>query len=494
MQKRRSFLKTLPVLGFSALLGQTTAAVSAEPKPRKVEKWDVVVVGAGIAGLSCALRAAELGARVVLLEKMPRPASTTNCSGGWLAATQTKYQSAKDRNEDSIEAFINDMMKVSGYRSDPSLIRAYANEANKAVEWLGDHGVKYRIWKQHYPELARCHIPIPEPGLKPGSQITKVLLNRLAEAKVPVRYSTKAVELIHDDVFNVLGVSCITGDHRTDFMAKGGVVLTTGGFSGNNEMVGRYIGPAVARMVLRGSPYTTGENIIMAQQVNAKMVNMDQYYAGPITPTGHCNPSMLMHAGYGIQLNTQGKRFVNEGLGQIVKARAIAELNPDNMSYLMINLEADRNDNILSKNLKKFRMLQVDVPSGNTIEEAAKNAGLPVENVVQTVKEFNEAVRNNTLDKLTPPYFSPTPAPLEKGPFFMIPAAGGIASTMGGPKIDDHARVVNFENKPIPGLYAAGAAAGGVWYGGDISGSQLGGGLVFGRIAAADASKRAKGE
>lgn len=481
------------MLGAAAFAGHSSVAQesSAPKNNRKTEQWDVVVVGAGIAGLSCALRAKELGANVVLLEKMPRPASTTNCSAGWLAATKTKYQDPKD--QDTIEAFYEDMMKVSDYRSDPKLIRAYANEAGKSVEWLGDHGVKYKIWKQHYPELSRCHIPIAD-GIKPGAQISRVLLKALAEANVPIRYNTKAVELIHDDCFNVLGVSCITGDHRTDFMAKGGVVLTTGGFSGNNEMVGRYMGPAVARMVLRGSPYITGENVIMAQQVNAKMVNMDQYYAGPITPSGHCNPSMLMHAGYGIQLNTQGKRFVEEELGQILKARAIAERTPDNMSYLLINLEADKNDNILSNTLKRFKLLQVNVPQGNTIEEAAKAAGLPVANVVATVKEYNKAVKAGKTNELNPPYFSPTPTTLEKGPFFMVPAAGGIASTMGGPKIDDHARVVNFENHPIPGLYAAGAAAGGVWYGGDISGSQLGGGLVFGRIAAADATKRAKGE
>ena len=132
------------------------------------------------------------------------------------------------------------------------------------------------------------------------------------------------------------------------------------------------------------------------------------------------------------------------------------------------------------------------VPKGDTIEEVAKAAGVDPVALAETVKEFNAAVKAGKAKELDPPYEYETPHALETGPYYMVPAAGGMPSTMGGPKIDKDARVVNFEMKPIPGLYAAGAAAGGLWYQDDIGGNQLGGGMVFGRVAARHAAARAK--
>lgn len=492
---RRNLLKGGLLCSTAAVAAVAVTPASAklvEKSQPKTEEWDVVVVGAGFAGLSAALEAHEQGARVLLIEKMGRPDSTSAYSSGWIAATKTRYQDPNEK--DSKEAYFEDMMKVSGGRSDPSLIRAYAEIAGESVDWLGDHGMKFKIWKQHAPELMRCHIVPGENGLTGGAQICKVMLDALEKAGVPVRYNTKAVELIHDECFNVLGVSCVTGKHRTNFMTKGGVVLATGGFAGNNAMVGQYIGPYASRMVVRGAPWATGENVRLAEQVMAKMVNMDQFYAGPISPVGHCNPSPLMHAGYGIQLNNQGKRFVQEHLGQIEKAVGIASLTPDNMSYLLIGQDADANNNILSSTVNRFAKLGLHVPQGKTIEEAVKAAGLPVDVVMETVKEYNKAVREGKAAKLNPPYLNDHPHELKTGPFYMIPAVGGIANTFGGPKIDANARVVNTEDQPIPGLYAAGAAAGGIWYRADISGSQLGGCLVFGRLAARHAAARAKAQ
>ena len=130
--------------------------------------------------------------------------------------------------------------------------------------------------------------------------------------------------------------------------------------------------------------------------------------------------------------------------------------------------------------------------SDGWIEEAVKQAGLPVEAVMETVAEYNKAVREGKTAELVPPYLNEHPHELKTGPFYLVPAVGGIANTFGGPKIDANARVVNTEDRPIPGLYAAGAAAGGIWYAADVSGSQLGGCMVFGRLAARHAAARAK--
>lgn len=317
-------------------------------------------------------------------------------------------------------------------------------------------------------------------------------MKALEKNGVPIRYNTKAVELIKDECFNVEGVSCITKEGRVNFLAKGGVILTTGGYGANQAMVDQYIGPWASRLIVRGSPWITGENILLANQVHAQLVNMDQFYAGPITPDGHCNPSPLMHAGYGIQVGTNGKRFVPETWLQVPKAKAIAQRTPDNRSFMLIGQDADANANILSDTIKRFARLGFKVFKGDTIEAVAKAAGVPEKNLVETVKTFNAAVKAGKAKELDPPYEYEVPHALETGPFYMIPAAGGMASTFGGPKINGKAEVQNFEHQSIPGLYAAGAAAGGVWYQDDIGGNQLGGGLVFGRVAARNAALRAK--
>ena len=490
MQRRDMMKKSLFGIGAVAAVGVAETATAAPAKKRAEEEWDVVVVGAGFAGMCAALEASEKGAKVVLLEKMGRPDGTTVYSSGWIAAVGSRFQ--KNHPEDNKEAFFNDMMKLSGYRSDPELIRVYANEAGDGIDWLADHGTPFYLWENlAAPELSRCLIS-PGKGITGGSMLIRCLMKALEKNGVPIRYNTKAVELIKDECFNVEGVSCITQEGRVNFLAKGGVILTTGGYGANQAMVDQYIGPWASRLIVRGSPWITGENILLANQVHAQLVNMDQFYAGPITPDGHCNPSPLMHAGYGIQVGTNGKRFVPETWLQVPKAKAIAQRTPDNRSFMLIGQDADANANILSDTIKRFARLGFKVFKGDTIEAVAKAAGVPEKNLVETVKTFNAAVKAGKAKELDPPYEYEVPYALETGPFYMIPAAGGMASTFGGPKINGKAEVQNFEHQSIPGLYAAGAAAGGVWYQDDIGGNQLGGGLVFGRVAARNAALRAK--
>lgn len=486
--KRRDLFKSAALPAAALCLGELAHAGDSSTDSNQ-SQWDVVVVGAGFAGLCAALQAAECGAKVVLLEKMNRPDSTTIYSSGWIACVGSRFQK---NHPDTKEAFFKDMMKLSGYKSDPECIRVYADEAGEGVDWLADHGTPFFLWENlPAPELSRCVIS-PGEGITGGSQLTRCLLKALEKKKVPIHYNTKAIELITDEMLNVKGVTCLTKDKRVNYLAKGGVILTTGGYAANQAMVTQFIGPWASRLILRGSPWITGENITMTQKVMAKLVNLDQFYAGPMTPTGKANPSPLMHAGYGIQINSNGERFLEETMLQVPKAKAIAEKTPDNMSYMLIGQDADKNANILTNTLNRFRRIGYEVPQGNTIEEVAKKAGLPVENVLATVKEFNAAVKAGKCRQLNPPYSYDEPHALETGPFYLIPAAGGIASTFGGPKINAKAEVVNTENRPIKGLYAAGAAAGGVWYQDDIGGNQLGGCMVFGRIAARNASARAK--
>lgn len=490
--KRRDMIKSgLVVAGAISGGALTTTTATAQKHPQsKTDCYDVVVLGAGLAGLCAAVEAKEKGANVVLLEKMGYANGTTVYATGWVSGVNSKvYQ--QQYTDDSEEQMVDDMMKLSLGRADREVLRAYAREAGPGVDWLHEMGVPFKVWPLHAPERNRVMIAQGN-GISGGAIMVQKLIEKCKKIGIPIHYNTKAYKLITNDKMEVLGVTCMTKDGSVDYMAKGGVIIATGGFAANPEMVCKYIGPWGTRLVLRGSPYITGENIIMGQQVMAYMECMDEYYAGPMTPTGHANPSPMMHGGYGIQLNSQGKRFLMEHLGQVAKAVTLAKETPDNRSYVLLASDTDDNNNILTNTLNRFKRLGIEVPKGNTIEEVAKNAGLPVETVTASVNEFNAAAKASTADKLTPPYLWKPAHPIEKGPFYIFPAAGGIAATFGGPKTNGKAQVVNFEKQPIPGLYAAGNAAGGLWFHEEISGNQLGACIAFGRISGREATARAK--
>ena len=149
-------------------------------------EWDVVVVGAGFAGLCAALEAAEKGAKVVLIEKMNRPDGTTIYSSGWIACVGSKFQ--KD-HPDSKEAFFNDMMKLSGYRSDPECIKVYAEEAGDGVDWLASHGTPFYLWENlPAPELSRCLIS-PGDRITGGSQLVRCVLKALEKKGCKVDFN-----------------------------------------------------------------------------------------------------------------------------------------------------------------------------------------------------------------------------------------------------------------------------------------------------------------
>lgn len=170
--QRRELVRTGLFGVAAATAGAAHAAQDAAPaKKRLSENWDVVVVGAGFAGMCAALEAAERGAKTVLLEKMNRPDGATVYSSGWIAAVGSRFQ--KNHPEDSPKAFFEDMMRLSHQRSDPELIKVYAEESGAGIDWLADHGTPFYLWEGlPAPELSRCLIS-PGEGITGGSKLIR---------------------------------------------------------------------------------------------------------------------------------------------------------------------------------------------------------------------------------------------------------------------------------------------------------------------------------
>ena len=292
------------------------------------------------------------------------------------------------------------------------------------------------------------------------------------------------------DVSKQMGDKAATPEGFRTFMARGGVCIATGGFSANPEMVDRYIGGWATRMVLRGSKSTTGENISLCMPLYTKFVNMDQFHSGPIIGATHVNPADVLNSGYGVQFNTSGVRFMDENNTYVIKARTTGQMTLDNMAWVIV----DSTCPVLDKVIPKFDRLNSPYGKADTIEELCRQVKLPVEKVVKTIKEYNEAVKSGKLGEMNPPCTYKKPHEVAKAPFYAVPFQGGMTATFGGPLINVKAEIQNLDGTSIPGLYAVGNSAGGIFFHNYAGGAQLGAATVFGRIAGNEIAARAKAQ
>lgn len=487
---RRNILKSAI---FSAVTTCTMAASNTahaeEQSPKNT--FDVIVLGAGPAGLVTAISAKEAGAsKVLLLEKMDRPSGNSLYALGGVCAWGTQKQ--KEANvKETKEEFYQAMMATSKQRGDKKLNAVYAENIPAAVTWLENKvGIEFEpLSKKPAPMLWRIH-RVKANGVTGGSQMVKKLLETAQREGVAIRYEHKAIELLTNSKLEVIGVKVLTPEGVKEFFSKGGVAVATGGFSANPEMVDKYIGGWGTRLVLRGSPDVTGENVALTKPLFAKFVNMDQFHCGPIIEATHMNPATLLNSNRGIYVNSSGKRFMDEKNTYVIKARTVGEKTLDNIGWVII----DSSWSGLQKEINKMDTLNSPYGKADTVEDLSKQVGLPVQAVKEEVDRYNKAVKENTLKNLNPVCSYPNPVALEKAPYYAIPFQGGMTATFGGPLINERAEVQNLERKSILGLYAVGNAAGGLFFHNYIGGAQLGAATVFGRIAGKEMAKRATGK
>lgn len=483
---RRSILKGSIFASMAASMGAVSMSAAAEDKKPALPKkeYDLVICGLGIGGIVTAIRAVEDGLKPVVLEKMSSPAGNTIYSAGFMLGVNTKMQQEKNlQTGDTVEKFYEDMMKVSQGRGDPALTRLVAEKADETLNWLHDYvGVKYAVgMKLVWPMLQRAHLTVGEkkPG---GTQLMIYLLNKAKELHVPIVFNAKAVELIDDQKNgHVLGVKVKTKEGFEDYYGKYGVVMATGGFSANKMMLTMMAGVPAANMPVRGSHSVTGESILLTGPYFPKVVNVDQYHCGPIHgPTG-ANPLNIVNTGIAVSKET--KRYTDEGKTYVQMSRDTAALTRDNWGYLIVD-EDTHNLPMLKNDWFSYESHKAPVYKADTIEGLAKEAGLDPAKLKKIVDEYNEALKNGKLGELNPPNTHKNPRAILKAPFYAVPFQGGMTATFGGPLINVKGQVLDTEGRPVPGLFAVGNAAGGLFYDNYVGGAQLTSAAVIGRAIA----------
>lgn len=488
---RRTLLKT--GLMSAAAAGAATIANTASAKPAGASEmhFDVVVLGAGCAGLSAALEAADKGAKVALLDKMFGPFGNTIYAGGHFNATNTFVQK-RDGLSDTLDEFYKDMMDVSIGRGDPELTRMYVEKSGECIQWLTDRvGIQWKkMHEEPWPATVRGHV-VDGPKKPGGAQLTTQLLDAVKASKnITLFFNTKAIELLKTPALACTGVRAVTTKGEViDFHAKGGVIIATGGFHNNKEMICKYMGGGVAWMPLRGAATLTGENIELTRPFFPQYVNMDQYHSGPIHGPTKANPSLMVN--YGIIVNKEAQRIIDEVNTYVYIAKKLPQITPDNWAYIIIDQKVVDVSTVASR-IARYKKAKAPIYEGQTIAELAKAMNVPIDALEKTVADYNAAVKSGKSGSLTPPNTLKNAPVLDKGPFLAFPFQGGMTATFGGPKISKKAEVLNTENRPVPGLYAAGNAIGGLFYDDYIVGSQLTAAVIWGRVAGEEAAGRTK--
>ena len=483
---------------------------------------DVVIAGGGNAALSAALAALERGAKVLVLEKAPE-----HLRGGNSYFTGGLFRFAYDGIEDILpllpemsdaeksgidvgsypqSEFYEDVMRVSEGLSDAQLVQTLVSRSLPTMRWLADQGV---AWILAYGRQAFRHegmlrfwggLVVESVG--GGKGLSDRQFELLQARGGVVRYETKASRLLTGSAGQVVGLE-IRGPDGYREIECGSVVLACGGFEANAEMRARYLGPGWELAKVRGSRFNTGDGIRMALDIGAQSFG---HWSGchavawdlNAPPTGDRNIADLFQKHsypFGIVVNVNGERFVDEGADfrNYTYAKYGREIlfQPQRAAFQIF----DQTTKHLLRD--EYHIPQVSKVESSTIEGLADGLGVDRDGLVRTVREFNAAVQSGLYNPteldgkrtvgVDPPK-SNWALPIESPPYLGYAVTCGITFTFGGLKIDESCRVLDTEDMPIPGLYAAGELVGGLFYHNYPGGSGLMAGSVFGKLAGESAA------
>ena len=487
------------------------------------DKYDVVVVGGGNAALCAALSAKETAKRVLVLERAPEDESGGN-SRFTAGLLRIVYNGAEDlaqlidlSKEElertdfgtyTAEQFLDDMARVTEYRCDPDLTEILVKESFPTALWMRKKGLRFTAaWgRQAFKIEGRFKfwggLTLEAIGGGPG--LVDSLTQIAKKSGVEIWYQARAVSLIADDE-GVHGVVVKRAGKTTEVKARA-VVLAAGGFQANPEWRTRYLGPLWELAKVRGTRFNTGDAIRMALDIGAAPVgNWSGCHAvawernAPEFGDLAVGDQFQKHSyPWGIYINADGKRFVDEGADfrnyTYAKYGRVILNQPQQFAWQIFDAK------VKSQLRDEYRIKQVTKVTANTLEELVKKLDdVNADAALKEIKAYNAAVRTdipfnpNVKDGRCTTGLAVNKSnwanTLDTPPFEAYAVTCGITFSFGGLRINTNAQVISTDGEPIPGLYAAGELVGGIFYFNYPGGSGLTNGAVFGKIAGASAAK-----
>jgi len=486
---------------------------------------DVVVVGAGGAGMTAAITAAAEGKSVVILESQSMVGGNSVRATGGMNAGKTVYQDENEFGEsagvektlktaaekyadnetitalaktvseqwaayqanptgyfDSVELMELDTMIGGKGINDPELVETLCANSADAIDWLDEHGITlHNVSSFGGASVKRIHRPVNAEGktVSVGSYMIPLLQENCEKAGVKMMLDTTATEILTDANGAAVGVKATGASGETVTVNAKAVVLATGGFGANLDMVVKYK-PELKGFMTTNAPGIQGQGIEMAQAIGAATVDMDQIQ---IHPTVEANTAALITEGLrgdgAILINEEGKRFIDEvGTRDVVSAAEIAQTG--SYSWLVVDQAMADASSVIQGYIKKGYTV-----TGATYEELGKAMGVDAAAFAETMEKWNGYVEAKNDPDFGRTSFANK---LDTAPYYAIKVTAGVHHTMGGLKINANTEVLNEKGEVIPGLFAAGEVTGGVHGANRLGGNAVADFTVFGRIAGAAAS------
>ena len=486
---------------------------------------DVVVIGAGGAGMTAAMTAADAGQKVVILESQAMVGGNSARATGGMNAAKTVYQDENEFDQaagvektlataaekyadnetitalaktvseqwaayqanptgyfDSVELMELDTMVGGKGINDPELVKTLCEGTADAIDWLDENGITlHNVSSFGGASVKRIHRPVNAEGktVSVGSYMIPLLQENCEKAGVKMMLDTTATEILTDANGAAVGVKATGASGETVTVNAKAVVLATGGFGANLDMVVKYK-PELKGFMTTNAPGIQGQGIEMAQAIGAATVDMDQIQ---IHPTVEANTAALITEGLrgdgAILINEEGQRFIDEvGTRDVVSAAEIAQTG--SYSWLVVDQAMADASSVIQGYIKKGYTV-----TGATYEELGKAMGVDAAAFAETMEKWNGYV-----EAKNDPDFGRTSFanPLNTAPYYAVKVTAGVHHTMGGLKINANTEVLNEKGEVIPGLFAAGEVTGGVHGANRLGGNAVADFTVFGRIAGAAAS------
>ena len=486
---------------------------------------DIVVVGAGGAGMTAAISAAKEGKSVVIVESQSMVGGNSVRATGGLNATHTPAQDENEFNEaagvektlataaesyadnetitalaatvaeqwaeyqanpvgyfDSVELMELDTMIGGKGVNNPELVEVLCSNSADAIEWLASIGIDMpSVSSFGGASVKRIHRPLNDEGkvVSVGSYMIPLLEKNCEEAGVEILFNTTANEILTDDNGAAVGIVATGKNGETVTVNAKAVVLATGGFGANLEKVVEYK-PDLAGFMTTNAAGAQGQGIDMAVAIGAGTVDMDQIQ---IHPTVEANTAALITEGLrgdgAILVNAEGNRFTDEvGTRDVVSAAEIAQTG--SYSWLIIDQAMVDASSVIQGYIKNGYTV-----TGETYEALAEAMGVDATAFAATMEKWNACVEAGKDEEFGRTSFA---NPLNTAPYYAIKVTAGVHHTMGGLTINANTEVLAEDGSVIPGLYAAGEVTGGVHGANRLGGNAVADFTVFGRIAGQQAS------
>lgn len=450
-----------------------------EPNDLKELKdvYDVIIIGSGSTGLTCAIQAYELGLRPVVLEKMNRVGGNTNRASSGMNAAETQVQ-LSNGVVDSFREFYNETYQGGGRLNNQEMLEYFSTHASLAIEWLSSHGIELTdLTTTGGMSKKRAHRPASTAPV--GAYLISGLLRIIQKDKIPLFTQIK-VEHLKKNVTEMEVVISVGENLQKTIIGKS-VVIATGGFGAGNEWIKKYR-PELLKYQTTNHSGATGDGLLLAQEIGAELIQMEMIQIHPTVQQDTAHAYLIGETVRGegaILVSDEGKRFVDELDTRKIVSQAITALTSKS-AYLIFDEKVRKR----VKAIEFYNHIGL-VESATTIAELARILKINKQNLTTTLTKWNEAVAleadtefgrktgmNNKLDA---------------GPYYAIHVAPAVHYTMGGVHVDEKTRILDGNGYVISGAFAAGEVAGGLHGNNRIGGNSIAETVVFGRQAAQQA-------